>query len=198
MALAGEEQLSEKSGFAEMIETDVRKRVDLLDSVFFCCAAGVRNASPSATTHAHVWINCHSAVGADNRPCTSWFALGIYAAIGGCMCLFVCFILSRFVYTCGMVVESVYFPRERHARRSSVSCLAVPVRAAGRRQRRCGRSARTGPGAQSLVAAENQISRMETKLGSLKRRPAPGDACGRNWRILVSEAKKQLRFDPMK
>jgi hypothetical protein len=30
---------------------------------------------------------------------------------------------------------------------------------------------------------------METKLVSLKRRRAPGDACGRNWRILVSEAK---------
>jgi hypothetical protein len=36
VALAGEEQLSEKSGFAEMIDTDgVQKRVDLL--IIFKC-----------------------------------------------------------------------------------------------------------------------------------------------------------------
>jgi hypothetical protein len=36
VALAGKEQVSEKSGFAEMIDTDdVRKRDDLLDSDFF-------------------------------------------------------------------------------------------------------------------------------------------------------------------
>jgi hypothetical protein len=29
----------------------------------------------TTTTHAHLCINCHSAAGADKRPCTSWFLL---------------------------------------------------------------------------------------------------------------------------
>jgi hypothetical protein len=45
VALAGEGQLNEKSGFAEMIDTDdIQKCFDLLDDEvwFFCCVAAFR------------------------------------------------------------------------------------------------------------------------------------------------------------
>jgi hypothetical protein len=102
-----------------MIDTDdAQKRIDLLHSVTFCCVAAVRSAAPNATTHAHICINCHSAAGADNRPCTPWFALEIYAAIGGCKCLFRLFhtLAIRPYLQEGYDIEPMYFPRERHAR----------------------------------------------------------------------------------
>jgi hypothetical protein len=50
-----------------MVDIDgIQKCVDLLhdcySSVIF---AAYSQPAPNTTTHAHVWINCHSAVGAD-------------------------------------------------------------------------------------------------------------------------------------
>jgi hypothetical protein len=43
--------------------------------VFNASLAAYSQPAPNTTTHAHVCINCHSAVGADKRRCTSWFLL---------------------------------------------------------------------------------------------------------------------------
>jgi hypothetical protein len=76
VALAGEGASQRKSGFAEMVDTDrIQKRADLTCGFFLLRRRSPKRGSPNVTTHAHVSINCHSAGGADKRPCTSWFLL---------------------------------------------------------------------------------------------------------------------------
>jgi hypothetical protein len=68
--------VSEKSNFTVTVDiAGIQKCGDLLDNLFHVIPSCSPKRGSSTTTHAQVWINCHSAIGADKRPCISWFLL---------------------------------------------------------------------------------------------------------------------------